>query len=108
MSSLNSILIEGECVDEPRDVDTGTGFRCDFRIKSVRIDSSQTNEITFVDVEASGRLGIMVEATLKPGRSVRVVGRLREVRQQGEDGKVQSSLKIVAEHVEFQPRRAEA
>jgi single-stranded DNA-binding protein len=106
MNHLNSVLIEGECVEGPKDVDTGTGFRCDFRIKSVRIDSSQTNETTFVDVEASGRLGLVVEAALKPGRSVRVVGRLREVRQQGVDGTVQSSLKIVAEHVEFQPGRA--
>jgi single-strand DNA-binding protein len=35
---------------------------------------------------------------------VRVVGRLKQDRWTGTDGKPRSAVKIVAEHVEFKPR----
>jgi single-strand DNA-binding protein len=37
------------------------------------------------------------------GRGVRVVGRLKQERWQDGDGKAQSKIIIVAEHIEFRP-----
>jgi single-strand DNA-binding protein len=39
----------------------------------------------------------------KKGRGVRVVGRLKQDRWTGDDGKQRSRITIVAEHVEFRP-----
>jgi single-strand DNA-binding protein len=39
----------------------------------------------------------------KKGRGVRVVGRLKQDRWTGNDGKQHSKIAIVAEHVEFRP-----
>ena len=39
----------------------------------------------------------------RKGRGVRVVGRLKEDRWTGNDGKLRSRVSIVAEHVEFRP-----
>ena len=39
----------------------------------------------------------------KKGRGVRVVGRLKQDRWTGTDGKPRSKIAIVAEHVEFRP-----
>ena len=38
------------------------------------------------------------------GRGVRVVGRLKQDRWVGKDGKNYSKVKVVAEHIEFKPK----
>jgi single-strand DNA-binding protein len=40
------------------------------------------------------------------GRGVRVVGRLRQYRWNGSDGKIHACVVIIAEHVEFRPEFA--
>jgi single-strand DNA-binding protein len=68
-----------------------------------RQDSSYEKEVSFFDVETWSRLAEACYAKGRKGRGVRVVGRLKQDRWNGPDGKPHSRVTIVAEHVEFRP-----
>jgi single-strand DNA-binding protein len=107
MNNLNSILIEGNLVRDPlfRSTPKGTPL-CTFRLASNRYlkkDSGYEQEVSFFDVETWSRLAENCYNLGHKGRGVRVVGRLKESRWPGSDGKSHSRVMIVAEHVEFRP-----
>jgi single-strand DNA-binding protein len=108
MDNLNSVLIEGNLVRDPliRSTPKGTSA-CSFTIASNRFfrqDSGLEKETGFFDVEAWGKLAEACGANGRKGRGVRVVGRLRQDRWDGADGKTHTRVVIVAEHVEFRPQ----
>jgi single-strand DNA-binding protein len=107
MNSLNSILLEGNLVRDPESRSTATGSQvCNFAVASDRWYKQNDNlekEVSYFDVEAWSRLGQTCSETLKRGRGVRVVGRLKQDRWTDPEGKPRSKVKIVAEHVEFKP-----
>jgi len=105
MNNLNSVLIEGNMVRDPivRSTPKGTQV-CNFSIASNRFyrqDSNFEKETGFFDVEAWGRLIDTCVSQGRKGRGVRVVGRLKQGRWTGDDGKNHSRVSIVAEHVEY-------
>jgi single-strand DNA-binding protein len=107
MNNLNSILIEGNLVRDPlfRSTAKGTPL-CTFTLASNRFykqDSGLEKEVGFFDVEAWSRLAENCYNLGHKGRGVRVVGRLKQERWNGADGKPRSKVTIVAEHVEFRP-----
>jgi len=107
MNNLNSILIEGNLVKDPllRSTPKGTQV-CTMRMASNRffkLDSGYEREVTFVDVDAWSRLAEACSSKGRKGRGVRVVGRIKQDRWTGADGKPHSKISIVAEHVEFRP-----
>ena len=107
MNNLNSILIEGNVVREPelRFVSKGTSV-CTFQIATNRFYKQNTGmekEVSFFNVEAWSKLAENVGNLGQKGRGVRVVGRLKQERWQDREGKAQSKVIIVAEHVEFRP-----
>ena len=107
MNNLNSILIEGNMVREPllRTTPKGTPV-CTFSLASNRFfkqDSGMEKEVSFFDVETWAKLAEACNNLGKKGRGVRVVGRLKQDRWTGNDGKARSRISIVAEHVEFRP-----
>ena len=107
MNNLNSILIEGNMVREPlfRTTPKGTPV-CTFSLASNRFfrqDSGLEKEVSFFDVETWAKLAETCNNLGKKGRGVRVVGRLKQDRWTGNDGKQRSRISIVAEHVEFRP-----
>jgi len=107
MNNLNSILIEGNLVKDPtlRSTPKGTPV-CTLRLASNRYykqDTGFEREVSFFDVETWSRLAEACYAKGKKGRGVRVVGRLKQDRWNSPDGKLQSKISIVAEHVEFRP-----
>jgi single-strand DNA-binding protein len=110
MNNLNSILIEGNLVKDPllRSTTKGTQI-CSMRIASNRYykQDNQTpgfeKEVSFFDVESWAKLAEACYSKGHKGRGVRVVGRLKEDRWNSVDGKPQSRITIVAEHVEFRP-----
>ena len=105
MNNLNSVLIEGNMVRDPIVRSTPKGAQvCNFSIASNRYyrqDSNFEKETGFFDVEAWGRLIDACVSQGRKGRGVRVVGRLRQGRWIGDDGKNHSKVCIVAEHVEY-------
>jgi len=107
MNNLNSILIEGTLVRDPvvRTTPKGTTV-CNFRIASNRFfkqDNGMEKEVSFFDVETWAKLAETCGNIGKKGRGVRIVGRLKEDRWAGNDGKPRSRISIVAEHAEFRP-----
>ena len=107
MNNLNSVLIEGNMVRDPLLRSTPRGASvCNFTIASNRYykqDSNFEKEVGFFDVEAWGKLGDACGNLGKKGRGVRVVGRLRQDRWTGNDGRSHNKVAIVAEHVEYRP-----
>jgi len=105
MNNLNSVLIEGNMVRDPTVRSTPKGTQvCNFSIASNRYYRQDTNfekEVGFFDVEAWGRLVDTCISQGRKGRGVRVVGRLKQGRWTGDDGKNHSRVSIVAEHVEY-------
>jgi single-strand DNA-binding protein len=107
MNNLNSILIEGNLVRDPmfRTTSKGTSL-CTFSLASNRFfkqDSGLEKEVSFFDVETWSKLAENCYNLGRKGRGVRVVGRLKQERWNGSDGKPHSKVAIVAEHVEFRP-----
>ena len=107
MNNLNSILIEGNLVRDPESRATAKGTAVStFSIATNRYykqDSGFEKEVSFFDVESWGKLSESVRDKGRKGRGVRVVGRLKQDRWTGNDGKPRSRISIVAEHVEFRP-----
>ncbi len=107
MNNLNSILIEGNLVKDPLFKTTPKGTPvCTFALASNRYykqDNEYAQETSFFDVETWNRLAENCENLGRKGRGVRVVGRLKQDRWNDPEGKMQSRVKIVAEHVEFRP-----
>jgi single-strand DNA-binding protein len=105
MNNLNSILIEGNLVRDPLNRTTPKGTHvCTFTIASNRYykqDANFEKEVGFFDVETWSRLADTCYNQGHKGRGVRVVGRLKQERWNGPDGKPRSRVAIVAEHVEF-------
>ena len=112
MNSLNSILIEGNLVRDPEQKNLPSGSAvCDFTVATDRFykqNDALEKEISYFDVEAWSKLGATCSQTLKKGRGVRVVGRLKQDRWTDPEGRQRSKVKIVAEHVEFKPMKAPA
>jgi single-strand DNA-binding protein len=107
MNNLNSILIEGNLVRDPllRNTPKGTPV-CSFSLASNRFfkqDSGLEKEVSFFEVETWAKLAENCYNLGHKGRGVRVVGRLKQERWNGSDGKPHSKVTIVAEHVEFRP-----
>jgi single-strand DNA-binding protein len=112
MNNLNSILIEGNLVRdvEVRSTPKGTST-CTFTIATNRFFKQETGmekEVSYFKVETWAKLAEIVGNSGQKGRAVKVVGRLRQDRWQGTDGKPQSKVVIVAEHIDFRPIRKEA
>jgi single-strand DNA-binding protein len=59
--------------------------------------------VGFFEVETWSKLAETCYSMGHKGRGVRVVGRLKQDRWNGSDGKPHSRVTIVAEHVEFRP-----
>ena len=105
MNNLNSVLIEGNMVRDPLIRSTPKGAQvCNFSIASnryYRMDSNLEKETGFFEVEAWGKLAEACSNQGRKGRGVRVVGRLKQDRWTGGDGKNHNKISIVAEHVEY-------
>jgi single-strand DNA-binding protein len=107
MNNLNSTLIEGNMVRDPlfRQNTSGTWITT-FCVASCRYYKNGgilEKEVCFFDIESVGKLAESCAKIGRKGKGVRVVGRLRQDRWDGSDGKPHSRVIIAAEHVEFRP-----
>ena len=107
MNNLNSILIEGNLVRDAEIRTTTKGTTtCTFTIATNRFykkDNAFEKEVNFFNVETWANVAESAGSKGKKGRGVRVVGRLKQEHYEDRDGKTQSKVVIVAEHVEFRP-----
>lgn len=105
MNSLNSILLEGNLIRDPEVSNTPKGTAvCKFTIASNRFykqDDKYHEEVSFFDVTTWTQLAEVCSQYLKKGRGVRVIGRLKQDRWKGNDGKNKSKIYVIADAVEF-------
>lgn len=112
MNNLNSVLLEGNLCRDPelRYTPKGTPV-CTLVVasnRSYKVEGERHDEVSFIDTTAWGKLAAVCAEHLTKGRGVRVVGRLQQDRWEDADGNSRAKVRIVAEHVEFQPRRRAA
>ena len=110
MNNLNSILLEGNLVRDPelRYTPAGTPV-CTLVVSSTRtykLEGERHEEVSFIEATTVGKLATVCAEHLTKGRGVRVVGRIKQERWEDVEGESRSKVLIVAEHVEFQPKRA--
>lgn len=110
VNNLNSILLEGNLCREPELRYTTKGTpTCTLVVSSVRtykLEGERHEEVSFFESTTFGKLATVCAEHLTKGRGVRVVGRIKQERWDDADGNARCKVVIVAEHVEFQPRRA--
>jgi single-strand DNA-binding protein len=73
-----------------------------------RVDGELKNETSFFEIEAWSKLAENCYRLGHKGREVKVVGRLKQDRWTGYDGKPHSRVIVVAEHAEFKPEFSKA
>ena len=107
MKSLNSILIEGNLIEDPEFIKTDIGTSlCKFSIAAERFfkqEGKYQKEVSFFKVKTWARLAETCNQYLKKGRGVRIVGRLKQDQWKGNDGEDKSAVYIIADQVEFRP-----
>lgn len=110
MNNLNSVLLEGNLCRDPelRYTPKGTPV-CTLVLasnRSYKVEGERQEEVSFVETTTWGKLATVCAEHLAKGRGVRVVGRLKQDRWEDSEGNARAKVVIVAEQVEFQPRRA--
>ena len=107
MNQMNQVLIEGNVVRDPSVKETPRGTKvCIVPVATNHYYKNANGEVqkdaAFFDVEAWGaNFSSRVVKMAKKGRGLRVVGRLKQDRWKGEDGKSFSKIYIIAEHIDF-------
>lgn len=107
MNSLNSIILEGNIVQEPvlRETAKGTAVGT-FSIMCTRTykqDEGFEKEVSFFNIDVWGKQAELTVKNGTKGRGVRVVGRLKQSRWVDSEEKNRSKITVVAEHIEFKP-----
>ncbi len=108
MNNLNSVLLEGTCVSKPvvEAVADSQKALCSFVIESVRNERGGDKEVSVFEIETHGRLAGSLRQSITEGRSLRIVGRMKQIRWKDEAGEEQSTIRVIAEHVEVKPGKA--
>lgn len=103
MNSLNSVLLEGELIADPK---TLPSSRCSFYIVAHYENEKGEPEDVDFHVIASGRLGEACLKNLSVGRGVRIVGRLSGAVINLDPFTMIQDTYVFAEHVEFKPLKS--
>lgn len=110
MNQLNSIILEGNVCKDPeiKEINAEKNLAT-FSIAVNRYykkpDGEYEQETSYFDVDAWGSNFVkIISEKASKGVGVRVVGRLKQNRWQDKDGKWQSRISVIAEHVEFKAK----
>lgn len=109
MNQLNSLIIEGNAVKKAEFSEPKTGFFvCKFPVAVNRWYKNRNDEgvteVSFFEVETYGKLAEYCRSKVDKGVGMRVVGRLKQDRWKDKDGKTQSKVYVIAEHIEYKPK----
>lgn len=105
MASFNRVVLVGNLTRDPEWRAAGSSQVANFSIAVNRRwkggDGNQKEEVTYVDVDAWGKLADIVRDHLKKGRPVLIEGYLKQERWDAADGKKMNRMKVVAENIQF-------
>lgn len=113
MAGLNQVMVEGNVTRDAETFMCKNGRPlCRVPIAVNRYYKNKTggfdNEVSYFDVVTFGDVAERCRLECTKGRGIRVTGRLKQDRYVGKDGKNRSGVSIVADYVDFKPRRAAA
>ena len=108
MNQLNSLIVEGNLVRDAELLEPKEGFKvCKLSLAVNRWYRNKNNEVveevSYFDAEAYGQYAEICSEKCKKGRSVRIVGRLKQNIWKDDSGKTVSKVFVVIEHIEYNP-----
>ena len=105
MTPINQILLECTVSQDAETTETILGTVTKFPVSYTRDCRNAKGEVVkeeaFFDIEVYGEFGKKVGVSLKKGKEIRIVGRLKQDRWKDADGKMHSRIFIIAEHIDF-------
>lgn len=106
MNSLNSLIVEGRLVKDATLKDLPSGLKVGEMTIAVNrgrkdSDGNWIDEVSYFEVSSFGKMAEVSADKGKKGTEIRVVGRLKQERWNGPDGKSNSKVVIVAEHIDY-------
>ena len=109
MNQTNSIVVDGNLVKDPVLVEPKTGFKvCRLSVAVNRWykdeNGNSVDKVSFFEAEAYGNSAEFCNKYAKKGSPIRLVGRLQQDRWTNKEGKTDSKVYIVAEHIELLKR----
>lgn len=111
MQPLNSIVLEGNLVQDPEVRTTPSGSEvCLFTVANnywYKQGDDFVQKVYYFDVEAWSSTAKYCRENLKKGYGVRVAGALRQDRWNDKEGNPRSKVKIKGEHVEYRKPQSE-
>ncbi len=113
MNNLNSILVEGHLVQDPKliHLENTKSNVCSLRIANNRFykkNGETVHETYFFNIDAWGNTAENCAKYLKKGSGIRVVGKLKQERWKDEENNPHQNIKIVAEHIDFFPQKTKS
>ena len=103
INNSSQIILEGNLTAAPEQKEIGEGRKVSkFTIasnKSYKKNEEWVEKTSFIDVDAFGKTGEIASGIAK-GKTVRIVGELKQNRWTDANGKNRSKISIVAEHIE--------
>lgn len=111
MSMLNSVILEGDITktgnivqfaDGQRQLEVTIAVKRQYRNR----DGFTVEETSEFNVNAYGNTADLLAEKGVIGQGIRVVGRLIQVKWV-DDGRQQSAVKLIAEHIEYKPKKSQ-
>lgn len=105
MTAMNQILLEctvsHDAETTEKTLETVTKFPVSYTSDYKNAKGEIVKEKAFFDIELYGGYGERLGASLKKGKEIRIVGRLKQERYTDSCGKEHSKVSIIAEHIDF-------
>lgn len=106
MNSLNSLIVEGRLVKDAILKELPSGLKVGEMTIAVNrgrkdSDGNWIDEVSYFEISSFGKMAEVSADKGKKGSEIRVVGRLKQERWNGPDGKSNSKVVIVAEHIDY-------
>ena len=104
MTDTNNVNIAGRIVKDAEFKQMGNSLNCRFSIavnKSKKIDGAWEDEVSYIDIQAWGKLAETMVGNLKKGTRINVTGYLKQDRWE-QEGQQRSKLQVVANDIFFE------
>lgn len=110
MASFNKVILMGNLTRDPelRYLPSGQGvasFSLAVNRKYTAQNGEKKEEVTFIRIIVWGKRGEVCNEYLRKGSGVLVEGRLQSRSWEAQDGSKRSTIEVVAENVQFLPRK---
>jgi len=107
MTAMNQILLECTVCEDAKTTEEVTICPVLYTSDYKNAKGEIVKEKAFFDIELYGGFGEMLKPSLKKGKEIRIVGRLKQERYTDSYGKEHSKVSIIAEHIDFKKTEEE-